>query len=123
MSSAPSNIQDPSSPSPSTLNPHHANQIPCSSSSRPSSLLDEPLTINHQPSTVPSTPSDEETLPLYKGETENAYSAFCTFLALGPDRDHQKTADATGTSIHTIRFWSAKFRWKERIQLLNTQKL
>jgi hypothetical protein len=70
-----------------------------------------------------SPPGGEEALPLYKGETENAYAAFYTFLGLGPTRDHQKTAEATSTSIHTIRFWSARFRWKERIQLLNARKL
>jgi hypothetical protein len=75
-------------------------------------------TINIPPASAP-----EDSLPLYKGESEEAYEAFCAFLSLGPGRSHQKAAELTSAKISNIRYWSAKFRWKERIELLNARKL
>src|SRR6478672_7726471 len=65
-------------------------------------------------------PIDLASLQRLAGETPSAYSAFMVFFDLGRGRTLQAVAAKCGASIDTIKKWSSKFHWKDRVQSFNT---
>jgi hypothetical protein len=57
--------------------------------------------------------------PRSPNETPRAYSAFMTFFQFGHGRTLQAVADKLGEKVETIRKWSSKFNWPDRIQTFN----
>jgi hypothetical protein len=79
------------------------------------SLNLDPSTLNAQPSTH---------LSPAKGESEAAWTAFLTFLDLAPKgATNADVAKATETSTSTIKYWSSRFRWRQRLHHLNAQAM
>ena len=58
----------------------------------------------------------KKTLPWerQKGETTNAYEAFCVYRDLGVKRSQVKTCEKLGKNSTTISDWSVKYNWVER---------
>lgn len=56
----------------------------------------------------------------FPGETPRAYSAFIAFFQLGHARSLQAVADKLGESLGTVKNWSSKFDWSERLQAFNS---
>src|SRR4051812_25203202 len=57
------------------------------------------------------------TLP---GETPRAYGAFMAFFELGHTRTLSAVADKLEEEMPTIKKWSSKHNWRERIQAFNS---
>lgn len=57
--------------------------------------------------------------PRSPGESPRAYSAFITFFQLGHSRSLQAVSDKLDENISTIKKWSSKFSWSDRIQSFN----
>jgi hypothetical protein len=55
----------------------------------------------------------------FPGESPRAYSAFMTFFQLGHARTLPAVAEKLDEGIDTIRKWSSKFDWSDRIQSFN----
>jgi len=83
-----------------------------------------------QPS-APSPPSPPPNLQLatfnlqpsfqrFPGETPRAYSAFIAFFQLGHARSLQAVADKLGEGLGTVKNWSSKYDWTERLQSFNS---
>jgi hypothetical protein len=53
---------------------------------------------------------------VFPGETPRAFAAFTAFFQLGPDRALQAVADQLDEKLGTVKKWSARFRWGDRIQ-------
>ena len=53
--------------------------------------------------------------PAQPGETPRAYSAFVTFFQIGPSRALQSVADRLGCPLQTVKNWSSRFDWGQRI--------
>jgi hypothetical protein len=68
----------------------------------------QPSTRNPQPSFNPS-----------PGETPRAFSAFMAFFDLGHARSLPGVAAQLGEKPATVKKWSSRFRWRERIQAFN----
>ena len=51
-----------------------------------------------------------------KGETSNAYEAFCVYRDLGVKRNQPKTCEILGKNSTTISEWSVKYNWVERAE-------
>jgi hypothetical protein len=49
------------------------------------------------------------------GETPRAFSAFMTWFQLGRARSHAALADKLGESLGTVKNWSSKYAWAERL--------
>ncbi len=77
-------------------------------------MTNEAITANEGPltATLP-------TFPRAQGESPRAYSAFMTFFQLGHGRSLQAVADKLDEAIGTIKKWSSKFDWSDRIQSFN----
>jgi hypothetical protein len=58
--------------------------------------------------------------PRRPGETPRAFSAFMAFFQLGHARSHQAVAETLGESLGTVRNWSSRFNWAERLQDYNS---
>lgn len=58
----------------------------------------------------------EPLFPRCPGETPRAFNAFSTFFQLGRDRSLQGVADRLGEKIDTVKDWSSKYGWRDRIQ-------
>jgi hypothetical protein len=72
---------------------------------------------------APAFPPPSEAPPCFErhpGETSRAYSAFLTFFQLGHGRCLQTVAAKLDESLDTIKRWSSKFDWSNRIQTFNT---
>jgi hypothetical protein len=69
------------------------------------------------PPTTVSPPFDCHPVP---GETPRAFSAFLAFFQLGHARSLQGVADQLGENPATIKNWSSKFRWSDRIHAFNS---
>jgi hypothetical protein len=103
----------------------------------------QPAACNLQPSTPPPTsdhpelrtphsglatpgnlqPSTFNLQPLYErcpGETPRAYGAFMAFFELSHSRSLQAVADKLGQDFGTVRNWSSRFNWSDRIQTFNS---
>jgi hypothetical protein len=57
--------------------------------------------------------------PRASGESPRAYSAFMTYFQLGHARSLQNVADKLDENIDTVRRWSSKFDWRDRIHSFN----
>lgn len=75
-----------------------------------------PRSANSQPSTLNSQPS----FPPFPGETPRAFSAFMAFFGLGHARSLQCVAAQLGEKPFTVKKWSSRFRWSERVQSFNS---
>lgn len=71
------------------------------------------------------TPSDEDhgltatprpQFPRLPGETPRAFGAFRVFFTLGHGRSLAAAAEQLGEKLGTVKTWSAKFHWSQRIQ-------
>ncbi|MCX6913472.1 MAG: hypothetical protein NT167_10565 [Verrucomicrobia bacterium] len=74
-----------------------------------SGLIPHPSTMNPQP-----------TFPRLPGETPRAFSAFITWFQLGHSRSLEAVAEQLGEKHDTVKFWSSKYRWSERINAFNS---
>ncbi len=63
---------------------------------------------------VPSHP-----FPRLPGETPRAYGAFVAFFDLGQTRSLPAVAEKVGEGLATVKNWSSKYSWSERIQNFN----
>jgi len=70
-----------------------------------SGLIPHPSTLNSQP-----------TFPRCPGETPRAFSAFMTWFQSGHARSLAALADKLGESQGTLKNWSGKHGWTERLQ-------
>lgn len=57
-----------------------------------------------------------ESFPRRPGETPRAFSAFTTYFQLGHARSLQSVADKLGENLGTVKNWSAKYDWSDRLQ-------
>jgi hypothetical protein len=57
------------------------------------------------------------------GETSKAYAAFRTYLDLGPDRSLAKASQALHKSVGTLRRWSVRWRWVERVRQIEDERI
>lgn len=71
-----------------------------------------PPPSNPQPSSL----NPQSTFPRSPGETPRAFSAFLAFFQLGHGRSLQAVADHLGEKHDTVKAWSSKYHWSERIQ-------
>ena len=104
------NIADAQTPNSATTDaPQNSESCNLSSESKPSSsgqaANSEFCILN----------SEFKTFPRSSGESLRAYNAFITFFQLGHNRTRQTVADKLHESIDSIKKWSAKFDWSERI--------
>jgi hypothetical protein len=58
--------------------------------------------------------------PRSPGETPRAFGAFTDFFQLGHSRSLQAVADRLGEKPDTVKSWSSKYRWSERIHDFNS---
>lgn len=49
-------------------------------------------------------------------ESAKAFSAFASYLSLGPERSLPKVAEKCGKSVSLMGRWSARFDWSARVQ-------
>lgn len=54
------------------------------------------------------------------GETPRAFGAFLTYFHLGHGRSLQGVADRLDEVLPTVKKWSSKYRWRERINDFNS---
>ena len=73
----------------------------------------DPSSILHPPSSPPG-------FPRRPGETPRAFSAFLAFFGLGHARSLQAVADKLGENLGTVKNWSSKYDWAERLQTFNS---
>jgi hypothetical protein len=70
---------------------------------------------------LPSVPdSAVPSFPRCPGETPRAFGAFTAFFQLGHSRSLQAVADRLGEKPDTVKGWSSKYRWSERIHDFNS---
>ena len=74
-------------------------------------------TPNPQPTPTPSPPP---IFPRAPGETPRAFTAFMTFFQLGSSRSLQAVADKLGEGLPTVKNWSSKYDWSDRLQAFNS---
>jgi hypothetical protein len=74
--------------------------------------------LSHRPQLA--TPDRSPAFPRSPGETPRAYSAFMAWFQLGQSRSLQGIADGLGEGLDTVKQWSSKHRWSERLLSFNT---
>jgi hypothetical protein len=84
--------------------------------SSPASAPERSAPSNPQLSTLNAQPHFERS----PGETPRAFNAFIAFFDLGHSRCLQAVADLLGEKLDTIKKWSSRFRWSDRIHSYNT---
>ena len=72
-------------------------------------------TFNLQPSTC-----NASCFSRSPGETPRAFSAFTAFFGLGHARSLQAVADQLDEKLDTVKKWSSRFRWSDRIHSFNS---
>jgi hypothetical protein len=78
-----------------------------------------PVTV--EPKVEVSTPgTPPPAFPRCPGETPRAFSAFQAFFGLGQARSLQALAEQLGEKPDTLKNWSSRFGWRERIQSFNS---
>lgn len=109
-------------------NTHELNQLttagdPTPSTPQPSTSQPE-VPVNPQPASPPLTTHhsslDTFSFPLRPGETPRAHSAFVAYFQLGHTRTLAVLAEQIGESPGTIKNWSSRYNWSERIQSFNS---
>ncbi len=98
--------------------------------SDPSAVASAKVEIrNGQDAPQPSTPSGaspdthvgcQPTFSRSPGETPRAFNAFTTYFRLGHRRTLQAVADKHGEQLPTVKNWSSKYDWSERINRFNS---
>jgi hypothetical protein len=63
--------------------------------------------------------SPQPLFPRCPGETPRAFSAFMAFFNLGHGRSLQRAAEQLGENPATVKNWSSKYGWSDRIQSYN----
>jgi hypothetical protein len=74
-------------------------------------------------SSVALAKEDQPSFPRSPGETPRAFSAFLAFFNLGHSRSLQAVADHLDEKLDTVKKWSSRFRWSDRIQSFNSRLL
>jgi hypothetical protein len=74
-----------------------------------------PPAAGHPPPAAVSSP-----FPRLPGETPRAFSAFHAFFALGHARSLSAVAEQLGEKPDTVKRWSSKYHWSDRIQSFNS---
>ena len=82
------------------------------SDAAPSSPISPPSDGTPQLSTI----NPQPTFPRVPGETPRAFSAFMAWFQLGHARSLATVADKLGESPGTVKNWSSKHGWAERLQ-------
>ena len=74
------------------------------------------------PSLPPQTPAlgPPASLPRLAAEPPRAFSAFITYFQLGLARSLQAVADSLDIPLPTLKRWSSRFNWAQRIQSFNS---
>ena len=72
--------------------------------------LDSAIPIPQSPIPTP------QSFPRRPGETPRAFSAFTTYFQLGHARSLHAVADKLGENLGTVKNWSSKYDWSERLQ-------
>ncbi len=72
-----------------------------------------------QPSILDSQPA----FPCLPGETPRAFAAFIAFFGLGQSRSLPALAKNLGEKLGTLKKWSTKFHWNDRIQAFHSGRL
>ncbi len=67
-------------------------------------------------SNVVSSPAVPDFFPRRLAETPRAFAAFLVYFQLGHARSLQAVADKLGENPGTVKNWSSKFDWAERLQ-------
>ena len=57
------------------------------------------------------------------GETPRAFGAFVAFFELGHGRSLRAVASRLGENVLTLKKWSSKYRWRERLQEYQSGRL
>ena len=60
-------------------------------------------------------PAAPPTFPHQPGETPRAFGAFLAFFQLGPARSLPAVAESLGENPATVKNWSSKYRWSDRL--------
>jgi hypothetical protein len=107
-----------SNPSAPAAQPPEQSEAPIAPDQLPSD--GSALSVGHsQPSTLDSQP----VFSRFPGETPRAFSAFTAFFELGHSRSLPVVADLLGENHDTVKRWSSKFRWSNRIHSANSSLL
>ncbi len=64
-------------------------------------------------------PPPPPAFPRAAGETPRAYSAFFIYFQLGHSRSLRAAAERLGEHLSTVKNWSSKFAWSQRVQDFN----
>jgi hypothetical protein len=113
-------LNSPSNSQPSALNPQ---PTPASQSSIEDLASCIPLTDSQPPLVTCHSSLDTSSFPLSPGETPRAYNAFITFYQLGHGRSLPALAEKLGEPLQTLKNWSSKFDWSDRVHFLNSGAL
>ena len=103
----PDGSQTPSNPSQTEVPP----ALP--TAALPASLQ---VSADHQLSAINQPPAFSRC----PGETPRAFSAFITWFQLGHSRCLADVAAQLGEKHDTVKFWSSKYRWSDRINAFNS---
>ena len=71
---------------------------------------------------VPTPPAEnpQPVFPRHPGETPRAFGAFLAFFQLGHGRSLRAVARALGENPATVKNWSSKYRWSDRLHAFNS---
>src|SRR4051812_30098307 len=88
-------------------------------------VISETLNGHEPPQPQSTRPAPTVTLstnpfPRCPGETPRAFNAFMTWFQLGHARSLQAVADKLGEGLPTLKNWSSKYDWSERLQAFNS---
>jgi len=105
-------------------------KTPSMSEADPASIRNPQSAIHNGPTdSQPSAPSKAcpdtfvgglPSFPRSPGETPRAFNAFTTYFRLGHGRTLQAAADKLGEQLPTVKNWSSKYDWSERINRFNS---
>src|SRR5262252_1219979 len=110
---------DPGAP-PLHSPPGHAGPHPSNLDVQPSTAESLEPALCTPENSSPCIPNSAFSFPRWPGETPRAYSAFLAYFRLGYRRCLQAVADKLGEGLSTVKNWSSKFDWSERIQAFNS---
>lgn len=60
------------------------------------------------------------TFPRHPGETPRAFGAFLAWFQLGQGRSLAAVAEVLGEKPDTVKSWSSRYRWSERLQVFQS---
>jgi len=68
----------------------------------------------------PPTPAADTCFQPAPGETPRAFAAFMAFFNLGHGRSHKAVAERLTERLPTVKHWSSKYAWADRIRSFNS---